>query len=228
MSRPTVLVLAGGASNRFWPLRDKPLIPFAAHTLLGRHLAALYAAGCERAVVVARPETREAVEAIGAESVLPDVRVAVQPEARGMADAVRCARGALESGDDTPLYVTQAQDVVDPAMHAGLLDRWSREGATLGGLLAAARVSSYFPGGYLTLEGGRVTSVVEKPSAGNEPSDLVKIVAHVFASYAHVDRKLSSARPRSLAPTTPTSERYRASCRRPSSACRRTKGAGKR
>ena len=181
MSRPAVLVLAGGASNRFWPLRDKPLIEFGAHTLLGRHLAILHDAGCERAVVVTRPETREAVEAMGAASQL-DLRTAVQAEARGMADAVLCAREALEAGGDTPLYVTQAQDVVDPAMHVALLDRWSSEGARLGGLIAGARVSSYFPGGYLTVEGERVTSVAEKPGAGNEPSDLVNIVAHVFAS----------------------------------------------
>jgi bifunctional UDP-N-acetylglucosamine pyrophosphorylase/glucosamine-1-phosphate N-acetyltransferase len=50
------------------------------------------------------------------------------------------------------------------------------------GLLAAQRVSSYFPGGYLTLYGPRVTGIVEKPGAGREPSNLVNLVAHVHAS----------------------------------------------
>jgi bifunctional UDP-N-acetylglucosamine pyrophosphorylase/glucosamine-1-phosphate N-acetyltransferase len=131
---------------------------------------------------VARPETCEAVAAIAAASGLGETRVVVQPQALGMADAVLCARDALLETDDGPLYVTQAQDVVDPALHASVLDRWEREGAGLGGLLAAVRVASYFPGGYLTLKGERVTSVVEKPGAGNEPSDLVNLVAHVFAT----------------------------------------------
>ena len=46
MSQPTVLVLAGGASNRFWPLRDKPLLRLGAYTLLERHLRQLSDLGC--------------------------------------------------------------------------------------------------------------------------------------------------------------------------------------
>jgi len=43
-------------------------------------------------------------------------------------------------------------------------------------------VSRYFPGGYLTLYGPRVTGIVEKPGAGRAPSNLVNLVAHVHAS----------------------------------------------
>jgi NDP-sugar pyrophosphorylase family protein len=47
-------------------------------------------------------------------------------------------------------------------------------------LLAAYRVATYFPGGYLRLgDGGRIAAIVEKPGAGNEPSDLVTLVAHL-------------------------------------------------
>jgi bifunctional UDP-N-acetylglucosamine pyrophosphorylase/glucosamine-1-phosphate N-acetyltransferase len=172
-----VLVLAGGASNRFWPLRDKPLVEFGSRTLLQRHLDLLRAAGCDRFIVVARPETAEAIAAMDA-----GVQVAVQSEPRGMADAVLAARPALERFGDAPLYVTQAQDVVEGRLHTDLLQRWQLSSG-LSGLLAAVRVSEYFPGGYLVLNGDRVTSVLEKPGAGNEPSDLVNLVAHVFASW---------------------------------------------
>jgi bifunctional UDP-N-acetylglucosamine pyrophosphorylase/glucosamine-1-phosphate N-acetyltransferase len=188
MSRPVVLVLAGGASNRFWPLRDKPLVELGSQTLLERHLRLLRAAGCERFIVVSRPETASQIEVIGAAVDLdpatgagPLVRVAVQPEPRGMADAVLSARDLLLELGDEPVYVTQAQDIVEARLHAELLDRWEQTPG-LDGLVAAQRVTGYFPGGYLTLEGGYVTSVIEKPGAGNEPSDLVNLVAHVFAS----------------------------------------------
>lgn len=182
MTQPVVLVLAGGVSSRFWPLRDKLLIEFGSQSLLERHLRALGELGCDRVVVVTRPDLTETVETIGGR-IDADVRVALQPEARGMADAVLCAREALTGFGDGALYITQAHDVVERRLHEEMLRAWaSREGATAG-VLAAARVQHYFPGGYLTVEGGRATSIVEKPGAGNEPSDLVNLVAHLHASW---------------------------------------------
>ena len=188
MRPPVALVLAGGSSSRFWPLRGKLFLPFGASSLLERHLRVLRDAGFDRSVVITRPDTRETVAAL-TPPVGMTLDVAVQPEARGMGDAVLCARDALMPLGDVPVYVTQAHDVVDDSLHAGMLQRWSTAKPGLAGLIAAARVTSYFPGGYLTLEGERVTAVVEKPAPGSEPSDLVNIVAHVFASW----RELTSA-----------------------------------
>src|ERR1051325_10899183 len=180
MTQPTVLVLAGGVSKRFWPLRDKLLLRFGAYTLLERHVRQLRDLGCERLVIVVRPETQAEVTAMMAG--LGDVRVVVQNEALGMADAVLSAREALTAHGDGAVYVTQAHDVVESQMHAGLLDAWAHRDTSVAGLLAAQRVSTYFPGGYLTLYGPRVTGIVEKPGAGREPSNLVALVAHVHAS----------------------------------------------
>jgi UDP-N-acetylglucosamine diphosphorylase / glucose-1-phosphate thymidylyltransferase / UDP-N-acetylgalactosamine diphosphorylase / glucosamine-1-phosphate N-acetyltransferase / galactosamine-1-phosphate N-acetyltransferase len=182
MTQPVVLVLAGGVSSRFWPLRDKLLIPIGSQNLLERHLSTLSDLGCGRIVVVTRPDAAEAVADMG-RSVSAEVSVAVQTEALGMADAVLCARPALEALGDGPLYVTQAHDVVERRLHAEMLEAWSDESAGLAGLIAGVRVKNYFPGGYLTLEGERVVSVAEKPGAGNEPSDLINLVAHVFGSW---------------------------------------------
>jgi NDP-sugar pyrophosphorylase family protein len=182
MSQPIVLVLAGGVSSRFWPLHDKLLLPFGPRSLLERHLSSLRQLGCDRIVVVTRPDIVEQTRNL-CDAVAPNVRIAVQPEAKGMADAILCARPTLETWGDSALYVTQAHDVVEQRMHADLLATWSRRNASTVGLIAAARVDSYFPGGYVTLRGERVTSIVEKPGAGNEPSGLVTLVAHVHASW---------------------------------------------
>jgi bifunctional UDP-N-acetylglucosamine pyrophosphorylase/glucosamine-1-phosphate N-acetyltransferase len=192
MTQPAVIVLAGGVSSRFWPLRDKLLIEFGSQSLLERHLRALGALGCDRIVVVTRPDLAGAVEAIGAR-VDAAVRIAVQPDPRGMADAVLRARPALEAFGDGPVYVTQAHDVVEQRLHAELLQGWATRDASTAGVLAAARVQSYFPGGYLTLEGDRAISIVEKPGAGNEPSDLVNLVAHVHASWQTLCAALEAA-----------------------------------
>ncbi len=191
MSLPVVVILAGGASNRFWPLRDKPLIEFGAQTLLERHVGLLKAAGCRRFVVVARPETAAAVAAI-LDGAAVEARVAVQPDPKGMAAALLCAHPDLEAFAAEAVYVTQAQDVVEPALHAQMLAAWSARPPTVAGLIAAARVRDYFPGGYLSLDGERVTGVVEKPGAGKEPSDLVNIVAHLFASWPELAEALAT------------------------------------
>jgi bifunctional UDP-N-acetylglucosamine pyrophosphorylase/glucosamine-1-phosphate N-acetyltransferase len=98
-----------------------------------------------------------------------------------MADALLCARPALEAFGEGALYVTQAHDVVEPRLHAEMLSHAAQGGAA--GLIAGVQVTQYFPGGYLTLQGDRAKGIVEKPGAGNEPSDLVTLVAHVHASW---------------------------------------------
>jgi NDP-sugar pyrophosphorylase family protein len=188
MSQPVAIVLAGGVSSRFWPLRDKLLLPFGPRSLLERHLQCLSQLGCDRMVIVARPDNADDVKAI-ASAIPGQIRVAVQPDARGMADAVLCARPELEAFGEGAVYVTQPHDVVEQQLHADLLQRWSHGG--IAGLIGAARVKAYFPGGYLTLDGNRVTSVVEKPGAGNEPSDLVNLVAHVHGSWLALEQTLS-------------------------------------
>jgi bifunctional UDP-N-acetylglucosamine pyrophosphorylase/glucosamine-1-phosphate N-acetyltransferase len=183
LSRPTVLVLAGGVSNRFWPLRDKLFLQFGTPTLLERHLLQLRALGCSKFVVVAREEHVELIESL--RPILnADLQIAIQPEAKGMADAVLCAREALAAAKNDSLYITQAHDVVSPVLHQAMLGALDSNKAE--GYLAAQRVSSYFPGGYLTFDGPRVASIVEKPGAGNEPSDLVSIVAHGFTHWRKV------------------------------------------
>jgi bifunctional UDP-N-acetylglucosamine pyrophosphorylase/glucosamine-1-phosphate N-acetyltransferase len=47
------------------------------------------------------------------------------------------------------------------------------------GAIVGQEVTSYFPGGYLALNNGRVTAVVEKPPPGSEPSRFVNIVIHL-------------------------------------------------
>ena len=188
MSQPVVLILAGGVSSRFWPLHDKLLLPFGPRSLLERHLNSLSQLGCDRMVIVTRPDAVDEVSAIVA-GTPGQIRVAVQPEPGGMADAVLCARPALEAFGEGAVYITQAHDVVEQRLHAEMLDRWSRGGAA--GLISAVRVKDYFPGGYLTLEGDRVTSVIEKPGAGREPSDLLNLVAHLHGSWLALQQTLS-------------------------------------
>jgi len=106
------------------------------------------------------------------------VRVAVQPEPKGMGDALLRAEPLLAG--DGPIFIIQVHDVVDETLHRDLLAAFAADPTA--SYLAGVEMQQYFPGGYLIVEGdGRITGMVEKPGAGNQPSNLVNIVAHIHS-----------------------------------------------
>lgn len=180
MRSPLLVVLAGGASSRLWPLEEKSLIQFMGRPLLSLQLDRYHQLGLDQAVIVANPENEHIIREL-AESV-PGlaVEVVVQPEPKGMGDALLHLRDAPTLREDCALYITQVHDLTDITLHEQMLTAY--ESGAAQGYLAGYRVKDYFPGGYMVLgDGGRITNIIEKPGAGNEPSDLVSIVAHIHA-----------------------------------------------
>ncbi len=93
-------------------------------------------------------------------------------------------RGALLSAlpacGRKPVFVVSANDIIEPQAYRDLLSRSKK--VNQGGLILAQKIRHYFPGGYLSLKGKRITGIVEKPEPGSEPSDMVNIVAHFHTS----------------------------------------------
>ncbi|MCI0709716.1 MAG: NTP transferase domain-containing protein [Chloroflexi bacterium] len=174
MQKPVVIILAGGANSRFWPLREKSLYRFMDEPLLTKQMNVYRDAGFEEFIVIANPGNRDMIAAL----VGKEADVAVQSAALGMGHAILQAYNYLAAKDFPPIYVCQVNDVVEAALHQKLMDAYQSGSAA--SYLAGFTVSDYFPGGYLSVEGdSRIRGLVEKPGAGNEPSDLVNIVAHV-------------------------------------------------
>lgn len=177
---PTVIILAGGANSRFWPLREKSLYPFMGVSLLEKQLQVYQSVGLRKAVVVANPGNRDMIaEAMQNSATGFEYDVVVQDEPLGMGHAILQAEPFLKNYP--PIYITQVNDVVLPQLHESMLAAYQKGKAT--SLLAGYQVEKYFPGGYLVVDGdSRISSIIEKPGAGNEPSDLVNIVAHIHAN----------------------------------------------
>ena len=174
MKKPVVIILAGGANSRFWPLREKSLYRFMDVPLLTKQINVYRDSGFEEFIVIANPGNRDMI----ADLVADKADIAVQTEPLGMGNAILQARDFLAERDFPPIYVCQVNDVVESALHQKLMDAYQSGRAA--SYLAGFTVSDYFPGGYLSVDGdGSITGLVEKPGAGNEPSDLVNIVAHV-------------------------------------------------
>jgi len=181
------IVLAAGASSRMWPLRDKHALRFAGRTLLDLHLERLQRAGVQRFVLVGNDENAALLRDHAA--AIAEASVAVQTGAPGMAGGVLSAIAQLGERElGRPVYVTQPHDVVDAGFHQRMLS--AANGDNGFGYLAAYVTNGHFPGGYLVLEGDRVAGLIEKPAPGSEPSDLVTIVAHLFADARPLLRQL--------------------------------------
>ncbi|MEK7591052.1 MAG: NTP transferase domain-containing protein [Patescibacteria group bacterium] len=166
-----VILLLGGRSKRFWPLREKSLFPVCGVTLLEHQLNALSRAGFKDVTIVGGAHNLSAIR-----SQFPKLQAVKQEDLDlGMQGALL---SALPKIKDKPVLIISGNDVTDSSAFQAL-----KNAATKGrGAVLAKKVKRYFPGGYLTVKAGRVRSVVEKPGEGKEPSDLINIVAHIHPS----------------------------------------------
>lgn len=170
---PILLILAGGAGKRFWPMTgSKDFFSFMGTSLLEHNMSLFENAGFREAVVVCNPEDVARISAFTFTHLI--VRTIVQPEPIGMADAV--FRAADSIGNNNPVLIVNAEDVVDLGFYPKLFTESMKEYPWVAG----KQVSKYFDGGYLKIDDGRVMEIVEKPGIGNEPSDRINLVFHFF------------------------------------------------
>jgi NDP-sugar pyrophosphorylase family protein len=126
-----------------------------------------------------------------------------------MGDALLQLEGYLAQHGNQPIYITQVHDLTDVLLHQRMLTEYQSGNAL--SYLAGYRVTDYFPGGYLEVDAeGRIASVIEKPGAGNEPSDLVSIVAHI---HTDAQRLLNAIRDEYAKPATSDDHYERAMAR---------------
>lgn len=164
-----VVFLAGGVGKRMFPIvREKCLLKFLGKELITHQIEVAKAAGLTDVVIVSNPQNIEDIRTVvkeGAEYV-------VQKRPLGMADALLCARDVI-AGEE--IVVVNPNDLFEVAAYQGILGAL-KTGAD--SYILGYRVHEYFPGGYLIVDGRKMKGIVEKPGAGNEPSDLVNLVVH--------------------------------------------------
>ncbi len=160
------LLLAAGRSKRFWPLREKSLQRICGKTLIEHQLHCLREAGCEDITLIVGEHNMQELNVL-----LPNVP---QIQQQNLDDGMRGALLTALPNITEPVLIVGGNDVVDSsAIRQVMTALKGNDGAIL-----AKRVTEYFPGGYLTVSGNRITSIVEKPGEGKEPSDMVNIVVH--------------------------------------------------
>lgn len=182
---PVLIILAGGASSRMWPLREKSLMKFGEQPLLLTQLRRYATLGFKEAVIVANLENRVDIAAVAESMSEMKIEIVVQPEPKGMGDAILKVEPVLANRPNTVVYVNQIHDVVQDKLHLDMLAAHEQDASAT--YLAGYEMAEYFPGGYLVVDGaGRISGIVEKPGADKRPSNLVTFVAHLHRNAAEL------------------------------------------
>ncbi len=155
------------------------MFPLCGKTLLEHQVDRLKAAGLKDITFVGGAHNVESVR-----SLFPKAKTVLQRDEIGMHAALLDALPTV--GNDSVLIVGLS-DVVDISAYKKVIASMKKG---VDGAVLAYEVPRYFPGGYLTLKGTKITGIVEKPGEGNEPSPFVNIVVHAHRSAPELLKEL--------------------------------------
>lgn len=182
MSRPPVLIIAGGANSRFFPFQHighKGAFTLLGESLMVRTLRGLEAEGFTRVVCVITPKdeelqfSRQLIEHAGLSL---QVSFAVQPEPKGMGDAILHGLAALDQPEPEQFAVVTAYHLSAGKMLAHMLEKGS------GTVVAAAETDRPWEYGILRMnEAGEAIGVIEKPEKGTEPSNQKVLTVYLLS-----------------------------------------------
>lgn len=172
MKKPIFLVLAGGIGKNFAPLvTNKSVFPFFGQTLLAHTLEMIRLAGAKEAIVVCNDDNEKLASDLNSKNL--KIQTIKQNDALGQADAINLAADLVQN---QPIVIMNAVDLIDPKFLTSFIKKASNTYAQIVGM----KVHEYFLGGYLKVDGKRVTGIIEKPTRGQEPSDLANLFFHYF------------------------------------------------
>jgi NDP-sugar pyrophosphorylase family protein len=166
--------LCGGRGKRMFPIaEDKFLLDFLGKTLLEHQIEVACEAGLSHFVIIGNPENIAKIEQISKK--IPGVKVdlALQKKSLGIADALKRVEPFLPG----QLLVINPNDVFSGSAYNKIIT--AAEKASASSYILGYQVQKYFPGGYLQVNSqNELLHIVEKPSPGEEPSNLVNILIH--------------------------------------------------
>jgi len=172
MKNITAVILAAGQGKRIKPIvTSKGLIPFLGQPIIKWIIDDLKSAGIEKFIVIVNPKEKSAYQKFLTDN---QIKFVVQAKPTGMADAVLSAQNQLSSS----ILVVNGADIFSPQLFKDFFNKVKSAKPDI--LLTGLKVDQYLPGGYFKLQGNQVKEIIEKPGAGNEPSQYTNLVVHYF------------------------------------------------
>ena len=176
------IILAAGKGSRLHPItvqRTKAMLPILGKPIVARVMETLVENGLRDFILVVSPDDREIVDYFQSES-LPDVRVqfVVQPERRGMADALSRAAPLIHQD----FMLSACDNLVSSEDVGGMLSLWESTPQP-DGILALMEVppEKIKSVGIVELEGEWVRHIVEKPDPSQVFSNTASMPLYMFS-----------------------------------------------
>ena len=182
--------LCGGRGKRMFPIaEDKFFLDFLGKPLLEHQIKAACEAGLSHFVIIGNQDNLEKIEQIIKKNPGIEVDFALQKKSLGIADALKSAESFL-SGQ---LLVINPNDVFSSSAYTKILTEAEKFPAS--SYILGYQVQKYFPGGYLQVNSqNELLHIVEKPSPGEEPSNLVNILIHCHNNSEELLRYIETVR----------------------------------
>ena len=192
----TGIILAAGKGTRMRSSTPKPLHKVAGLALLGHGIRTMRSAGIDEVIVVTSPDLAESPEFNDTlkSDAHPDIRLAIQPEQHGTADALNTARSAT-SGTGTLVVAPVDMVLVTDDIVRQLLKVHDESHAAV--TVLGARVDDLAGLGRIKLDAtGSPVSVAEEHEASAEllESNLINTAWYCFDS-AWIWNELDSVQP---------------------------------
>jgi NDP-sugar pyrophosphorylase family protein len=176
------VILAAGKGSRLHPItntRSKAMLPVLGKPIVQRVMENLASCGLRDFILVVNPQDREIRAHFQRDSKLDvNLHFVDQPDRLGMADALKHAAPLIS--EDFVLsacdYLVTEEDVQN------LISSWAKRPG-LGALLSLIRIPLEDTGktAIITLEGDRVTSIVEKPAPDQARSNISSLPLYCFS-----------------------------------------------
>jgi UDP-N-acetylglucosamine diphosphorylase / glucose-1-phosphate thymidylyltransferase / UDP-N-acetylgalactosamine diphosphorylase / glucosamine-1-phosphate N-acetyltransferase / galactosamine-1-phosphate N-acetyltransferase len=161
------VILAAGQSSRFWPLntKHKSLMKIMGKPLIWYTIDGLKKAGIKEAIIVQRPK-KDIEEELKNYNLGIDVKYVIQPEPKGMGNAVLLAE-KLVSGS---FFVLHGHKVNAEEYIGQMIKKANETKSEL--IFLGAKTSCPWLYGVFKFDGDKIRGLIEKPARGQEPSDV--------------------------------------------------------
>jgi UDP-N-acetylglucosamine diphosphorylase/glucosamine-1-phosphate N-acetyltransferase len=181
------VILSGGAGERAFPLsadKPKPMFELAGKPLLRYAIENLLEAGIEDLIIVTGPESKVIQGYFGREWSGAKIRYVVQEKPLGMANALKSAQHLLQDR----FFMVNGNDVFEPRLLVDVTRTARQSGTDM--VLVGKEMEDPWRFGVFEFTDGQVTAVVEKPPAGQEPSNVVVVGVYLFSKliFDYIDR----------------------------------------
>jgi len=176
-----VILLAGGQSTRFWPLEEKNLFEFFGVPLIVYQIKR-YSRFFNRAkfkphfIVVSNENNYHLIRKQLQNYQLDNLQIVIQTLPNQSGAIISALKKTVKS---LPLLIVNSNDIFSEILITDYLKQINQNKI----VLAATKVTTYFPGGYLIKnDQGNIEKIVEKPSHNLIPNqyDLFRFVLDFF------------------------------------------------